>query len=67
MHVLTDTSELKNAATKTDKRIDVLEQMLGRVHRMKEKVSPSISQSVYQTIIQGPPENKKRHMKDITL
>lgn len=43
LHVLTDTSDLKNSATKSDKRLEVLEKMLRKVQKFKGKSSPAIS------------------------
>ena len=43
LHVLTNTFELKNVATKTNKRLEILEQMLSKVHKLKGKVAQVIS------------------------
>jgi vacuolar-type H+-ATPase subunit I/STV1 len=55
LHVLTNTSDLKNVATKTDKRLEVLEQMLSKVQKLKGKFALVISELVYQTILHTPP------------
>ena len=54
LHAFIDTSELKTAATKTDKRLDVLEEMISKVQKIKGKSAPTIRQVVYQTFLQTP-------------
>ena len=65
LHVLTDTSDLRNATTKTGKRLEVLEKMLSKVQKLKGKFAPVILQLVYQTILHTPSETqrKRRHKR----
>jgi len=70
MHVLSDTSVLKEqlaaSTAKLEGRLQVLESLLSRATQIKKSQSKTINPSVLKSVLQGPPDvllkkHKKHH------